>query len=121
MQKNIFTKVLCGVAQLSLLVHAAVQIPTLPHDKIRTIYQDALPADSVYVRFAPSLHIDHGCVPFPAVDAQGRMNQGLAPAGPSDGGCTSSPGQVYLRVEPYQGLIAMMYAWYFPKEQTCML
>lgn len=41
---------------------------------------------------------------------------GLATSGSSNGGCSSSTGQVYVRGKTYNGRYAIMYSWYFPKD-----
>lgn len=66
--------------------------------------------------FQPTLKVTNGCVPFPAVDAQGNTSGGLSTSGDSNGGCSSSTGQVYARSAWYNGVWAIMYAWYFPKD-----
>ncbi|PSR77406.1 necrosis inducing protein [Coniella lustricola] len=65
----------------------------------------------------PYLYVVDGCVPFPAVDAEGDTSAGLSPTGPSDGDCSSSTGQVYARAETYGGYYAIMYSWYMPKDE----
>lgn len=67
--------------------------------------------------FQPTLKVTNGCVPFPAVDAKGNTSGGLAPSGGSSAGCSSSTGQVYARSAWYNGVWAIMYAWYFPKDE----
>ncbi|PSK53154.1 hypothetical protein B9Z65_3354 [Elsinoe australis] len=70
----------------------------------------------LYLRYKPFLQVQNGCVPFPAVDAQGNTGGGLNPTGDPSGGCSSSPGQVYARSGTYNGRFGIMYAWYFPKD-----
>lgn len=67
-------------------------------------------------RFQPYLKVYHGCVPFPAVDAAGNTSGGLQTSGASNGQCSQSTGQVYSRSAWYNGVWAIMYAWYFPKD-----
>ncbi|KAF8846996.1 NPP1 domain protein [Acephala macrosclerotiorum] len=67
--------------------------------------------------YQPFLEVVHGCVPFPAVDAEGNTNGGLKPTGASDGGCSSSVGQIYCRGEVDTDSIRIMYSWYMPKEE----
>lgn len=67
-------------------------------------------------RFQPYLKVYHGCVPFPAVDQQGNTNAGLQTSGSPNGNCSSSTGQVYSRSAWHNGVWAIMYAWYFPKD-----
>ncbi|KAJ5584000.1 uncharacterized protein N7459_003800 [Penicillium hispanicum] len=71
----------------------------------------------VYLAYQPDLYVVNGCVPFPAVDAEGDTNAGLATTGASDGDCSSSTGQVYVRGATSGDYYALMYAWYFPKDE----
>ncbi|GAB3042425.1 NPP1 family protein [Acinetobacter apis] len=68
--------------------------------------------------FQPQLKVFDGCVPFPAVDSAGNVSGGLDNTGAMDGRCSSSPGQVYVNQATYQGECAVMYSWYFPKDQN---
>ncbi|KAJ6578720.1 putative NPP1 domain protein [Mycena vulgaris] len=72
---------------------------------------------SVYLAYQPHLFVVNGCVPFPAVDAAGNTNAGLNPTGASNGGCSSSTGQIYVRSGTSGGRTALMYSWYFPKDE----
>ncbi|EEY15450.1 necrosis- and ethylene-inducing protein [Verticillium alfalfae VaMs.102] len=49
---------------------------------------------------------------------QRRRRHGRRPrtSGSSNGGCSSSPGQVYARAGTYNGANAILYAWYMPKD-----
>lgn len=71
------------------------------------------------VKFKPTLYIDNGCHPYPAVDEDGNTSGGLAPTGATDGGCTGSAlgSQIYGRVVEYEGVWALMYSWYMPKDE----
>ncbi|KAE8374208.1 necrosis inducing protein [Aspergillus bertholletiae] len=71
----------------------------------------------VYLAYQPDLYVVNGCVPFPAVDAEGNTNAGLAPSGDPSGDCSSSTGQIYVRGGTYGDYYAVMYAWYFPKDE----
>ncbi|RHZ58365.1 hypothetical protein CDV55_106119 [Aspergillus turcosus] len=71
----------------------------------------------VYLAYQPYLKVVNGCVPFPAVDADGNTNAGLAPTGASNGDCASSTGQIYVRGAAYGDYYALMYSWYFPKDE----
>ncbi|KAF2465380.1 necrosis-and ethylene-inducing protein-like protein 1 precursor [Lindgomyces ingoldianus] len=73
-------------------------------------------AGTLYLKYKPYLDVFNGCVPFPAVDAAGNTGGGLAPTGSSNGGCSSSTGQVYSRAASYNGAYAIMYSWYMPKD-----
>ncbi|KAF4759708.1 hypothetical protein N7455_001866 [Penicillium solitum] len=70
-----------------------------------------------YLAYQPKLKVVNGCVPFPAVDVSGNTNAGLKPSGSSNGGCSSSTGQIYVRSGTSGGKNALMYSWYFPKDE----
>lgn len=71
-----------------------------------------------YAAFQPQLKVFDGCVPFPAVDASGNVSGGLKPGGAMNGHCSSSLGQVYVNMGIYKGECAVMYSWFFPKDQN---
>ncbi|RDW59727.1 Npp1-containing protein [Coleophoma cylindrospora] len=71
----------------------------------------------VYLAYQPYLYVVNGCVPFPAVDAAGDTNAGLKTTGASNGDCSSSTGQIYVRGETYGSYYGLMYAWYMPKDE----
>lgn len=73
-------------------------------------------AGSLFLKYKPFIKVFHGCVSFPAVDALGNTNGGLAPKGSHNGGCSKSLGQVYARGKTYNGRYAIMYSWYMPKD-----
>lgn len=87
----------------------------LPHTRIRGYGSSLGP---VHATFQPYLNVSSGCVPFPAVDAAGNVSGGLKNSGSESGDCTRSTGQVYVRQGNYNGRCAIMYAWYFPKDQN---
>ncbi|OJD29426.1 necrosis and ethylene inducing peptide 1 [Diplodia corticola] len=69
-------------------------------------------------RFNPQLHIAHGCQPYTAVNEAGDTSGGLQETGSSTGGCRdTSKGQTYARGAWHKDRYAIMYAWYFPKDQ----
>ncbi|XP_014550634.1 hypothetical protein COCVIDRAFT_114971 [Bipolaris victoriae FI3] len=69
-------------------------------------------------RFQPLLHIAHGCQPYTAVDDNGNTSGGLQDTGSTDGGCRDrNKGQTYARAAWHRGKFAIMYAWYWPKDQ----
>lgn len=72
----------------------------------------------LYLAYQPKLKVVNGCVPFPAVDVAGSTNAGLKDTGNTNGGCKSSIGQTYVRSAIYGGYFAIMYSWYFPKDQS---
>ncbi|KAK2685152.1 hypothetical protein QWA68_016432 [Fusarium oxysporum] len=69
-------------------------------------------------RWQPLLHIADGCQPYTAVDANGNVSGGLQDSGSKTGGCKdTSKGQTYARAGMHNGKLAIMYAWYWPKDQ----
>lgn len=98
-----------------IAVSVAADAAVIPHDQVIG-FPDGAPG---YMKtFQPYLAVVSGCVPFAAVDAAGNVNGGLKNSGAMNGGCSRSPGQVYVRAAPYRGECAVMYAWYFPKDQN---
>ncbi|WQF81943.1 Putative necrosis inducing protein [Colletotrichum destructivum] len=82
-------------------------------------FKETVPSGTVgnlYLKYKPYLKVVNGCVPFPAVDAAGNTGGGLKPTGSSNGGCSSSTGQVYARGASYNGAYAIMYSYYMPKD-----
>ncbi|UUZ80505.1 NPP1 family protein [Paenibacillus sp. P26] len=126
---------LAGVLLLSALVSvnlaptADAAVEYIDHDKVVPIkditwngatkrYDRHLnTSESAAKRFQPTLKVVNGCVPFPAVDWSGHVSAGLEPTGAPEGQCSSSEGQVYSRSAWYNGQWAIMYSWYFPKDE----
>ncbi|EIT82833.1 hypothetical protein AO1008_10935 [Aspergillus oryzae 100-8] len=52
-----------------------------------------------------------------SVDAEGNTNAGLEPTGDPSGSCSSSTGQIYVRGGTSGDYYALMYSWYFPKDE----
>ncbi|KAH9862979.1 hypothetical protein J1614_010708, partial [Plenodomus biglobosus] len=70
------------------------------------------------VRFQPLLHRAHGCEPYTAVDDRGNTSGGLEDSGDVRGGCRdTNKGQTYARAAWHNGRFAILYAWYWPKDQ----
>lgn len=90
---------------------------TIGHDDVKVIPENVAP-DSLAKRFQPLLHIAHGCHPFPAFDLDNHLGGGLYPSGKVSGKCSSSPGQAYTRSQTFDNLTAIVFAYYFPKEQN---
>ncbi|KIW01642.1 uncharacterized protein PV09_06828 [Verruconis gallopava] len=112
------------IAALCLFTSAAPhrlhrRYEVIDHDAVVGFAQ-AVPDGTIgdlYLKYKPYLYVANGCVPFPAVDADGNVSGGLNPSGGSSSGCSSSTGQVYVRGETYNGYFAIMYAWFFPKDE----
>lgn len=63
-----------GVAWAASVASCAAITPRLAHDKIQA-FPETVPDDltgRLYKRYKPSLHVIHGCTPYPAVDAEGN-------------------------------------------------
>ncbi|KAH7058750.1 necrosis inducing protein [Macrophomina phaseolina] len=91
----------------------------IDHDAV-VGFSETVPSGTLgelYLKYKPHLYVVNGCVPFPAVDAEGNTSGGLEPSGGSSDGCSSSTGQVYARAESYNSAFAIMYAWYMPKDE----
>ncbi|MCY8573922.1 NPP1 family protein, partial [Bacillus haynesii] len=101
----------------------AADAKVIDHDKVQG-FSEVTPvtlSQKAAKRFQPFLKVASGCVPFPAVDAQGNTSGGLEPTGAPEGHCSKSVGQVYSRSAWYNGVWAIMYAWYFPKDSPLPL
>ncbi|KAK2030397.1 necrosis inducing protein [Colletotrichum zoysiae] len=89
-----------------------------PHDEIAPFAQqaaDGLPGE-LELQFKPALNDTMGCLPYPAVDADGFHSGGLEPTGDEGGDCRDpSKGQVYSRVGTSNNRTAVLYSWYLPK------
>jgi hypothetical protein len=93
--------------------HAAARV--INHDSVVPFEPDVTDYQAF---FQPRLDVTHGCVPFPAVNRQGDVSGGLKPSGSTNGGCSRNRGQVYVRAKNYNGGCAVMYSWYFPKDEV---
>ncbi|KAB8292951.1 hypothetical protein EYC80_007315 [Monilinia laxa] len=111
---------------LSLLASTAIAAPSQIDSRAAIAsnevvgFAQAVPSGTVgdvYLAYKPYLKVVNGCVPFPAVDAAGNTNAGLKNTGDSNGHCSSSTGQVYVRGAQYGSHYAVMYSWYFPKDE----
>lgn len=100
----------------------------IAHDAV-VGFAEAVPSGAVgnvYEAYQPFLYVVNGCVPFPAVNSAGNTGYvshppilnnakfrsgGLATSGSSNGQCSSSPGQIYVRGTASNGRYAVMYSW----------
>ncbi|KAK7744452.1 hypothetical protein SLS53_003336 [Cytospora paraplurivora] len=77
----------------------------IAHDKV-VGFSQTVPSGTtgdVYLAYQPYLYVINGCVPFPAVDEAGDTS--------------SSTGQIYVRAKEYNNYYALLYSWYFPKDE----
>ncbi|CAG7966500.1 unnamed protein product [Penicillium olsonii] len=116
---------LTGLAALAVLPvsaspHALSRRGTVDSDQLVGLPQ-TIPSGAtgdLYSAYQPHLKVVNGCVPFPAVDAEGNTNAGLNPTGSTNGDCSSSTGQIYVRSGSSGDKYAVMYSWYFPKDEA---
>ncbi|CAL3971444.1 hypothetical protein PZA11_007922 [Diplocarpon coronariae] len=103
---------------VSLDVRAPAAENQIKHDDVKPFPQ-TVPEDrtgQVYLAFQPYLKVEHGCVPFPAVDKYGKVGGGLKKTGRTNGKCDKSMGQIYVRSFMKENHLILVYAWYFPKD-----
>ncbi|KAF5855790.1 hypothetical protein ETB97_008432 [Aspergillus alliaceus] len=115
------SKLLLLTTVLSQLVQGhLIRREPIDHDKVVGFPETVPPGATgdVYKAYQPLLKVVNGCVPFPAVDAQGNTNAGLDITGATNGDCSKSDGQVYVRSGKSGGKYALMYSWYFPKDEA---
>ncbi|KAF9884241.1 hypothetical protein FE257_001973 [Aspergillus nanangensis] len=101
-----------------LIQGAILPRAVIDHDKV-VGFPETVPSGTsgdVYLAYQPLLHVVNGCVPFPAVDADGNTSGGLQTTGSPSGDCDSSPGQIYVRGGMSGDNYALMYSWYWPKD-----
>ncbi|SPO03309.1 related to NPP1 domain protein [Cephalotrichum gorgonifer] len=111
---------------LSCMASLAPLVSGLPFTKRAVIAHDAVVGfpetvpsgdlGNLYLKYKPRLKVFNGCVPFPAVEADGDTSGGLSPTGSPSGGCSPSTGQVYARAAQHGSAYAIMYSWYMPKD-----
>ncbi|KAG1713431.1 NLP effector protein 6 [Phytophthora capsici] len=93
---------------------------TIGHDEVKPFAQPepVTISEKAGVKFKPQIQIRTGCVPYPAVNDVGETSGGLQTSGNPKGGCRGSGhgSQVYGRSTWMQGVWAIMYSWYFPKD-----
>ncbi|CAL3973313.1 unnamed protein product [Diplocarpon coronariae] len=135
--------ILSRVVQALVVVAAVHGSPlerrgTVPSNQIVGL-PEAVPNNvtgELYKAYQPFLQVQGGCVPFPAVDANGNTkyapsappflwrrvlistsSEGLKETGSPSSGCSGSTGQVYARgFQAANGRYAIMYSWYMPKD-----
>ncbi|POM72889.1 Necrosis inducing-like protein NPP1 type [Phytophthora palmivora] len=117
---NIQTLLVAAAAGLQLVGARAID-----HDKVQPFAQPnpVTSSEKTAITFKPSLRIDSGCHPYPAVNAAGETSAGLKGSGFPSGMCKGSSlgSQIYGRAVWYGDLWAIMYAWYFPKDKPASI
>ncbi|KAI9376107.1 necrosis inducing protein-domain-containing protein [Aspergillus egyptiacus] len=114
---------LAATAASALPANSLTTRDVINHDAVAG-FPETVPSGTVgdvYLAYQPYLKVEGGCVPFPAVDADGNTSGGLNPSGAPSSDCSSSTGQVYARstMSSSSGSTtgnAIMYSWYFPKD-----
>lgn len=100
---------------ITLYTTPTVFATVIGHDKVKQI-----PAKATDIEFFYQPMISDGpdsCNNYPAVDSFGNVGGGLSPSGAPDGHCRGTSGQVYSRMAEFHHHCAIMYSWYFPKDQ----
>ncbi|KAG7397220.1 hypothetical protein PHYBOEH_001098 [Phytophthora boehmeriae] len=114
---------LAGIAVVGVML-SAVDADSIGHDKVQPFAQpeSVTFSEKAAVQFKPSLVVYSGCHPYPAVNAAGETSGGLKPSGSSSGQCEKPElgSQIYGRAGWYSNMWAIMYAWYFPKDDPPM-
>ncbi|KAF4317833.1 hypothetical protein BBO99_00007747 [Phytophthora kernoviae] len=99
---------------------ASIQADVISHDQVIPFAQSAATSitNTVALKFKPQIFINNGCHPYPAVNGNGDTSGGLKPSGSESAGCKGSGygSQVYGRSTWYNNVWAIMYSWYFPKD-----
>ncbi|KAI0753398.1 necrosis inducing protein-domain-containing protein [Daedaleopsis nitida] len=120
MARTLLSATLALLTAVGLVAGAAIERrAVIAHDQV-VGFPETVPNTNVgqlYLKYKPHLKVVNGCVPFPAVDAEGNTSGGLAPTGDPSGGCSSSTGQVYARSASFNNAFAILYAWYMPKDE----
>uniref|UniRef100_H3GAW4 Necrosis inducing-like protein NPP1 type n=1 Tax=Phytophthora ramorum TaxID=164328 RepID=H3GAW4_PHYRM len=100
---------------------ASVQGAVIGHDQVVPFPQSQPTSitNTAALLFKPQIWINNGCHPYPVVNANGDTGGGLKTTGSSAAGCRGSGygSQVYGRSAWYNGVWAIMYSWYFPKDE----
>ncbi|RLN61230.1 hypothetical protein BBP00_00005514 [Phytophthora kernoviae] len=111
---------LVALAVIAAASLASTQASTIDHDQVQPFPQSAATSltNTAALKYKPQIFINNGCHPYPAVNANGDTSGGLKTHGSGSAGCRGSGygSQVYGRSTWYNGVWAIMYSWYFPKD-----
>ncbi|KAM0326268.1 hypothetical protein ACHAQA_006865 [Verticillium albo-atrum] len=92
----------------------------VPHSSLNALGQnlDNSATSKTVKDLQPSLFIESGCQPYPAINTNGDWSAGLNLGGSPSGSCRDlSKAQVYQRGGWHNNVYGIMYAWYMPKDQ----
>ncbi|KAM0330483.1 hypothetical protein ACHAQA_003427 [Verticillium albo-atrum] len=115
------SKIMTTLASIALAVASPLNLrAVVAHDSLNPIdqrVQTGAIGDAI-AKFNPRLHIANGCQPYTAVNDAGDTSGGLQDSGNISAGCRDqSKGQTYARAKVVNGQLAIMYAFYMPKDQ----
>ncbi|KAJ8552193.1 hypothetical protein ON010_g10354 [Phytophthora cinnamomi] len=89
------------IAAVGCLAAVQAKVNWINHDQVKPFAQLAPTnaSEKAAIKFKPQLHISYGCHPYPAVQADGSVSDGLKWGGKADGKCKGSGwgSQVYSR------------------------
>lgn len=109
------SKISLLMVSTTLCLTSPVFAAVINHDQVQQIRADATAVEYYYqpmIADGPD-----SCNNYPAVDSAGNVSGGLHPSGAPDGHCRGTNGQVYSRMAEYFKHCAILYSWYFPKDQ----
>ncbi|MCL0330678.1 NPP1 family protein [Apilactobacillus xinyiensis] len=118
LKKYLLASAATGMLALSLNA-VSTNAKVINHDQV-VGFKEVNPSnltERIEKQYKPYLQVLSGAVPFPAVNANGDTSGGLQASGDPHGHASQSVGQVYARSGWYQGKWAIMYSWYFPKDE----
>ncbi|CAI5712263.1 unnamed protein product [Hyaloperonospora brassicae] len=94
----------------------------MPHDQVAPFPEKEPKSftECAAHKYNPTLHISHGCSPYPAVNIDGMVSGGLKATGKANGNCAGAAlgDQVYARSMWKYHHWAIMYAYFFPKDSV---
>ncbi|KAG4414082.1 hypothetical protein IFR04_012783 [Cadophora malorum] len=120
MQLNHILSLLAAAAGINASPVSLQPRAVVSHDSLWPM-AESLPTGAIgdaIRRFEPYLHIAHGCQVMTAVNENGDTSGGLQDSGNPSAGCRfTDRQQTYVRTAWHNGRFAIMYAWYWPKDQ----
>ncbi|OWZ00902.1 Necrosis inducing protein NPP1 [Phytophthora megakarya] len=109
------------IALLSALL-AKVLSKSIPHDQVQPFaeIEPVTESDKVIFKYKPQLKVAEGCQPYPAVQEDGSVSEGVPWSfqfAKSTKDCEGSKlgSQIYARATEFKGVYAIIYTWYFPR------